>query len=379
MNILIIPHLPTLYGRRYNLAKSLAAQGHTVHFITWDNPYGLSLRGMLRHLRTSYTASLAQDPAGFTVHKMRRLPLFWPIINGLLFKRQIRNLYAQHNIDIIISQSFTNETEPPLDLPFIYDMNDDHAAFAAVYGSRFYKVAYKLLDVRRVIRRQCQHARIVTVVSDRLQTIASAYNNHVVKIPNGVETATLKSSHVASRRHAIVYVSTFGKWAQGVNVVTLVSQLKNTIPDIHLDLIGGGTELPRIRQKIAELGAEAYVTVHGWINDRATLFHYIAAADVCLNISEKNAFRDAASPMKVIDYTAAGKKVVSTDLDEVRALNFPNVCIYDAAGGLPALQEALLHAFAITIDSKAARNVIRRDYTWTSLTHAMLAYLEASR
>lgn len=379
MNIVLIPHLPTLYGRRYNLAKSLVAQGHTVHFIVWDNPYGLSLAGLLRHIAGSFTASVRQDEAGFTIHKVRRLPLFMPFINGLLFKWQIRRIYARHACDIILSQSFTNETEPPLDLPIIYDMNDDHAAFAKVYGSALYKLAYKLLTVQRVIRRQCTSARMVTVVSDRLLAIAGQYNNHVVKIPNGVEESITHALPTTTKPHSVVYVSTFGKWAHGADVVAAIGHLQTTIPGIHLDLIGDGTEMPAIRQKVAELHLEQYVTIHGWIRDRRTLFNYIASADVCLNISEKNSFRDAASPMKVIDYSALGKKIVSTGLDEVQKLHLPNVFIYDDTQGTAGLQKALLQAFETPVDAAAVQGIIRSQYTWTVLIKKMFAFLEQAK
>lgn len=372
MNIVIIPHLPTLYGRRYNLAKGLAAAGHNVHFIIWENPYGLS-GGFFAHIRRSWQARSSQDPAGFTVHKIRRMPLFWPFLNGLLFKRQIRHIYNDVQGDLILSQSYTNETEPPLDLPLLYDMNDDHAAFARIYGSPVYKLAYKLLTVEQVVRRQASRARVVSVVSDRLYTLASTFNKNVIKIPNGVEPDALNALSTA-RPHTIAYVSTFGKWAHGTDVVQAVGELRSTLPGIHLDLVGEGTEMPAIRQKVAELGLENQVTIHGWVRDREKLFNIIRSADVCLNISEKNDFRDAASPMKVIDYSAAGKKVVSTGLAEVHALKLPNVFIYDGQNGIDGMKDALLDAFGSHIDGKKVQGMIRKDYTWDVLLARLLAY-----
>jgi glycosyltransferase involved in cell wall biosynthesis len=379
MNIILIPHLPTLYGRRYNLAKTLAQQGHAVHYIVWDMPYPLSAQRLWRHLKTSLTAYTTKDLAGFTVHKVRRLPLFWPFVNGWLFKYQIKKLYRRQNVDVVLSQSFTNETEPPLNLPLIYDMNDDHAAFATAYGSRIYKLAHRLLTVKRVIRRQAEHACIVTVVSDRLLCMAKHYNRDVIKISNGVEAAALKTRRVTTQKHTIAYVSTFGKWAQGVDTIRMIKKLARQLPDIHLDCIGEGTELAAMRREVAKLRLKKHVTIHGRIDNRDQLFDMVARADVCLNVSDKNAFRDAASPLKVLDYTALGKKVVSTDLDEVVALGFPNIYTYTATTGMGGFEKALLQAFAANRSTTAVKQEIRRTYTWDALVTKMLTFLEANR
>ncbi len=157
MKIILIPHLPTLFGRRYSLAKTLASQGHEIHFITWDMPYPLSLKSALHHMRTSLKSGEYYKD-GITVHKIRRLPFFWPVINGIFFKRQMRKIFKAYKADVILAQSYTNELEPPLELPLVYDLNDDHAAFAEIYGSAIYRAGFRLLGVRKTIQKLGKHA-----------------------------------------------------------------------------------------------------------------------------------------------------------------------------------------------------------------------------
>jgi glycosyltransferase involved in cell wall biosynthesis len=374
MKIIFIPHLPTLYGRRYNLAKSLAKQGHEVHFIVWDMPYPLTIMQLIKHCANSLKkGTYKQD--NLIIHKVRRLPLFWPFINGSLFKYQIKKIYNLHDVNLIISQAFTNETVTPKNLPLVYDMNDNHMAFANIYGSWFYKLGFKFLSVNHVIERQCRQAILVSVVSDKLFFIAKKFNSNVVKVPNGVEEYALHVKQQKVKKHSIIYVSTFGKWSQVIEVMNVIGELKNQLPDIHLDLVGDGTEIEAAKQKAEELGLKKWVTIHGKISNRVKLFDLIAMNDVCLNISEKNAFRDAASPIKVIEYSALGKKVVSTDINEVKALEFPNIFIYSEKSFGNSLQETIINAFKSKIDTSGIRNIIKKAYTWDHLSKELILNL----
>jgi glycosyltransferase involved in cell wall biosynthesis len=372
MKIILIPHLPTLYGRRFNLAKSLVSLGHEVHFITWDMPYPISLKGMYRHLINSGQSLTEKQSNGMYIHHVRRLPFFWPILNGILFKHQIRKMYHQWDIQVILSQSFTNETEPPLELPLIYDLNDDHLAYATVYGSIMYRLAYKMLQVSSTIKRQLTTAILVTAVSDILVEKAGLYNPNVLKIPNGIEKEVFRLN-VTEQKHTIVYVSTFGKWSRVGDVIRAVDQIKETIPDVHLTLIGDGTDLPAAKRIIQEKNLDQWITVMGRVNDRQKVFERIARAEVCLNISEKNAFRNAASPMKVIDYSALGKKVVSSDLHEVKALHFPNVFIYSDESSNDSLETAIVDAFTRKVNRQQVQSLVRKNYQWQTLVDQIIS------
>lgn len=373
MKIIFIPHLPTLYGRRYNLAKNLAKEGHEVHFIVWDMPYPLTLNKVITHIINSLRAKTYKEDRGFIIHQVRRLPFFWPVINGLIFKRQVRKIYNNGHAQVIMSQAFTNETEPPLEFPLVYDINDDHQAFADIYGSSLYRFGYKLLGVKSVIARQSKRALLVTTVSERLTKFAKQYNDNVIKIPNGVESEALRfyqKNTANPKQHSILYISTFGKWSRLSEVIGSVQRLKETYPDIHLNLVGEGTELAKAKAQVANLGLKNYVTFYGKISNRKKIFQLISNAEICLNISEKNAFRDAASPIKVFEYSAFGKIVISSNVSEVVSLNFPNVVILSDAkpSNLRKTIEATLNQ---DVGRNLATKALDRSYTWEALTKTL--------
>jgi glycosyltransferase involved in cell wall biosynthesis len=327
MKIIIVPCIPKMFGRRYNLAKTFAAQGHDVIYISWELPYGLNMRSMIRHMFTSLKHE-EYEYENFTVHKIRRLPFFWPYVNGWLFKYQLNKIYKKLDADFVFSQSYTNETEIPKNLPLLYDLNDDHVAMAEVYGSLFYKLAFRLLRVRAVIRRQCQRAFCVTVVSDPLNEIALKHNENVVVLENGINTKLIKSINSVQnkvKKNSLVYVTGFNQWSRPIETIEAVVKLKNEYKDLTLTLIGDGTETQSIKSYIRENELEDYIYYMGAIYNQNKLFKIVARHQVGLAISEKNKLRDAAFPLKIIEYSSLAKPIVSTNLNEVNALKFPNI------------------------------------------------------
>jgi glycosyltransferase involved in cell wall biosynthesis len=329
----------------------------------WDMPFPLTFKNLVHNIFHSWIKK-EYKKEGIIIHKIRRFPFFFPLINRAWFKWQIRRLYNKYKIDIIFSQSFINEIEPPLDLPLVYDMNDDHYAFAKIYGSKLYKLSYKILQVEKTIKNQIENAKSVTAVSDILVHKAKKYNKKVYKIANGVDEQFFNSSNIAIKKHNIIFVSTFGKWSKLLDVIKTINDLKLDYPDILLILVGDGPEIPLASKKVSEYGLEKNVRFYGKIEDRKKIIKLIQSAEVCLNISDKNAFRDAASPIKYLEYSALGKKIISTDLKEVKNLKFQNTIYYNEN---KSIKDLIIESFNNKKDYNNIRQLIKK-HTWTKIS-----------
>jgi len=382
MNVIVIPGMPRIAGRRYHIAKTLAEQGHNVHYLVWDLPYRLGFSQIITHLRTTLLAK-EYPYEGFTVHKIRRLPFFWPYINGWLFKYQLRKLNNSVKADFIFSQSYTNETEVPKDLPLIYDLNDDNVAMAEVYGSLIYKLAFRILRVRTVIRRQCQNALAVTAVSEATYAIGKQYNKRVFKLANGVDTKVIKEvinskSTYPKNKFSIVYVTGFNQWSRPIETMQVVMKLRKEFPSIELALIGEGTETKKIEEFIKGNKVENYIHYLGGIYNRKKLFSLINQSTIGLNISEKNKYRDAAQPIKIFEYSALGKKIVSTDLEEVKILDFPNVFIFSDNTGSNNLLNAMRLALKDDSTYEDISSRVIANYDWVKLSRELVTIFKES-
>jgi len=87
--------------------------------------------------------------------------------------------------------------------------------------------------------------------------------------------------------------------------------------DFHVHLVGGGTELGRLKNYAEELGLVGYVTFAGQQPYDAVV-RVIASADVCLCPDPKTPMNDRANLVKVTEYMCLGRPVVAFDLSEVR-------------------------------------------------------------
>lgn len=385
MKIIIVPNMPVMNGRHYCLAKTLSEQGHEIHYLMWALPYKIKTNELIKNIFTSLVPKVSKYE-NFIVHKAIRLPYFFPYINGLIFKHQIRKLFKDIKADIIFTESWNNETEVPKDLPYIYDLADDYTAPADVYGSLIYKLAFKLLGVKTVMRRQCQNALAVTVVSKILNEYAKKYNNNVYKLPNGVDKKIIKKvikdkSTYPKNKHSMIYVSGFGPWSKAIKTLQTVVKLHKEFPLIDLTLVGSGIEVPKMLNYIKENNAESYIHFLGFIKDRKKIFELINKSSIGLHISDKNKWRDSAHPIKVLEYSALGKKVVSTNLDEVKILNFPNFFIFS-----DGKKDSLINSMRLALkdkrnntDFKNTSDYVLNTYSWENLTKILTKIITKSK
>ncbi|HWA51820.1 MAG TPA: glycosyltransferase [Patescibacteria group bacterium] len=337
----------------------------------WALPYGMNAKGLLRHCFTSLIPNKSRYEE-FTVHKAIRLPYFWPLINGFLFKYQITNLYKKLEADFIFTEGYTNETEVPCDLPFIYDLADDYAAPADVYGSLVYKFAFKLLNVSGVMERQSKNALAVTAVSEALRKYAKRFNKNVYKSPNGVDNKIIRKvlkdkSTYSKNNFSMIYVTGFGPWSRAIETLKTTVKLHQEFPELSLTLVGKGNQVNDMLEFIKENKAESYIHYLGFVGNREQLFRRINTHSIGLNISDKNKWRDAAHPIKVLEYSALGKRVVSTDLYEVKALRFPNIFLFSDRKGGKSLENTLRLALQDSRDIKDFKNIsshVLKTYNW---------------
>jgi len=121
------------------------------------------------------------------------------------------------------------------------------------------------------------------------------------------------------KRYLVGYVGVIGK-QEGVDM--LLCAAKHVVrdagrDDVHFTLVGGGTELEKLKRLAHELGIDGHVTFTGRLPDDA-LLEVLNTADVCVNPDAVNEMNDKSTMNKVMEYMALGKPIVQFDLTEGR-------------------------------------------------------------
>lgn len=87
--------------------------------------------------------------------------------------------------------------------------------------------------------------------------------------------------------------------------------------DFYCVIIGTGDSFDDLRALTNKLGLDGYVELTGYIPD-ADLQAYLAAADICMDPDPSNPLNDVSTWIKVMEYMAYAKPIVSFDLKETR-------------------------------------------------------------
>jgi glycosyltransferase involved in cell wall biosynthesis len=89
--------------------------------------------------------------------------------------------------------------------------------------------------------------------------------------------------------------------------------------DTHFVLVGGGTELPKLRAAVSARGLDSFVSFTGQVpyEDVAT---YLSSADVGVAPDPKTPMNDKSTMIKILEYMAYGLPVVLFDLKEGRRI-----------------------------------------------------------
>jgi glycosyltransferase involved in cell wall biosynthesis len=121
------------------------------------------------------------------------------------------------------------------------------------------------------------------------------------------------------RRYLVGYVGVMGHQEGIDGLLEAVRHIVHDLGrhDIQFGLVGGGTELPAMRELARQLNVDEYVTFTGRVPDRE-LLEMLCTAEVCVNPDVANDMNDKSTMNKIMEYMALGKPIVQYDLTEGR-------------------------------------------------------------
>jgi len=95
----------------------------------------------------------------------------------------------------------------------------------------------------------------------------------------------------------------------------LIYKLKRT--DFYTVIIGRGDALPELKKLSSKLQITDYTWFTGWIPDK-DMIRYLSTADICVDPDPSSPLNDKSTWIKIMEYMALGKAIVSFDLPETR-------------------------------------------------------------
>jgi glycosyltransferase involved in cell wall biosynthesis len=119
------------------------------------------------------------------------------------------------------------------------------------------------------------------------------------------------------RAHLLVYEGVIGATDGVDHALHALAALRDRRTDWHALFLGDGDMLPSLRALTVRLDLEDRVEFAGYVAD-ATLRRALCSADVCLAPDPRNPLTDRSTLVKLAEYMAMGRAIVSFDLTESR-------------------------------------------------------------
>jgi glycosyltransferase involved in cell wall biosynthesis len=88
--------------------------------------------------------------------------------------------------------------------------------------------------------------------------------------------------------------------------------------DFYCIVLGDGDALSATQALARQLGVEQKIWFAGWVSDPDVYARFISTADICVSTDPHNHYNNHSTFIKIMEYMAAGKPIVTFDLLETR-------------------------------------------------------------
>lgn len=224
--------------------------------------------------------------------------------------------------------------------PVVFDFRDPSPeTYAARYGRTDGAVYQALLSLERYSMRCADR---VLVVNQALRCIARQRGGvddaRIVQVGNGPPAARAvrhppRPGLRQGRRHLCCWVGLIGPQDRLDLALRVIAHLvhERHRADCSFVFIGAGEGLPAAQALAAGLGVADWVSFPGWV-EQDRVFDWLCTADIGL----ESGTEDFVSPVKVMEYMAAGLPVVAFSTDETVRLA-ADAALYAPKGDVAAM------------------------------------------
>lgn len=245
-----------------------------------------------------------------------------PILQELLSTRKVKEV-AKGDFDVHFNyNTLISGYSASSSIKTVYDMADDLSAMI-----RESPQIPKLLrpfggilgDI--MIRKNIMTSELVTVTTKNLIKSYNIFPERCTVIPNGVNTYLFKNDTTAKEKLGLTgfivgYVGVLREW---VNFEPIFLALKELNPEIKMLIVGKEGRYQETVQLAKKCGVSKKVIFAGMV-PYSQVAKYISAMDICLIPFNKGAISENAIPLKLFEYMACEKPVISSDILGVKTV-----------------------------------------------------------
>jgi glycosyltransferase involved in cell wall biosynthesis len=321
--LIIVENLPVPFDRRvWQEANTLRESGANVSIICpkmneyttsyevingieiYRHPLPLEARGALGYL-WEYSSAL-----------------FWEFLLSwkIFFKKKFHVIHGCNPPDLIFLIAVFFKL---FRVKYVFDHHDiNPELFIAKYNKK--GLFYRLLLLMERLTFATADFSIAT--NESYKEIATGRGkmaeNKVQVIRSGPKLDRLKllppdKKYLRGRKYLVGYVGVIGE-QEGIDLLLeSISYICSQREDIQFAIVGGGSDLERMKLLSAEKGLDGFVDFYGRVSDDL-LVSVLNTADVCVNPDKPTEMNNLSTMNKIMEYMALKKPIVQYDLKEGR-------------------------------------------------------------
>jgi glycosyltransferase involved in cell wall biosynthesis len=328
MNILIICEfdwLKKVIYEPHHLAELFSMKGHNVFVIDCREPDTKSLIDGF-HTSTITNFNRVYKNASITLFRLPSL-----LIKGLnratyflACKKVIKKIVKENKIDIIWLYGLASngiqsvKVAKEFNLPIIQRQLDvSHELVRVPLLKQLTKKCEKFVtsNVSKVL---CSARPLIDYTIEM-----GAKEKNVEYFPLGFDPQTFKpmakDQHLAHKLgisdndKVILFVGTIYEFSGLENIIQNFETIKSKVKEIKFLIVGGGPNFEKIKSLVNKKKLKSDVILTNF-KPQHEIPKFISLADVCINSFEINKITDRIIPIKILEYLACGKPVLSTPL-----------------------------------------------------------------
>jgi glycosyltransferase involved in cell wall biosynthesis len=328
MNILIIHEIDWIKKVIYephHLAELFSMKGHNVFVIDCREPDTRSLIDGF-HTSTITNFNRVYKNASITLFRLPSL-----LIKGLnratyflACQKVIKKIVKENKIDIIWLYGLASngiqsvKVAKEFNLPIIQRQLDvSHELVRVPLLKQLTKKCEKFVtsNVSKVL---CSARPLIDYTIEM-----GAKEKNVEYFPLGFDPQTFKpmakDQHLAHKLgisdndKVILFVGTIYEFSGLENIIQNFETIKSKVKEIKFLIVGGGPNFEKIKSLVNKKKLKSDVILTNF-KPQHEIPKFISLADVCINSFEINKITDRIIPIKILEYLACGKPVLSTPL-----------------------------------------------------------------
>jgi glycosyltransferase involved in cell wall biosynthesis len=305
----------------------------------------------------------------------RLSPILQEILSPLFIK--IHNDYDVHlEYGSLISGYYVAKKLRQKNVPTIMDIADDNIDMirnSPQIPKNLRKIGASLGIY--ISKKNINIAKYITITATTLKDTYDIPDNKIVLIPNGVDTDIFKILSSSKEKFGLKdsfivgYVGVLREWVDLRPVFLAIRNLAKRI-DLKMVIVGKEGMFEENKKLAKECGIETNVIFYGNISYNMVP-EYIAMMDICVIPFKNNSVTKNALPLKLFEYMACGKPVISTRLPNVKKA-VGNGVLY--ADNRQEFENAIIELYTNTSMTKnlsSAGIKIAKEYSWDSFLRTL--------